>query len=82
MENLENFEELKNISDLIREARPLYHERKQKRMQTNIILGVFLFVLPIIPINNYIQTENMLSEESIIEYQGLPTDEYGLLKVY
>ncbi len=82
MENIENFESLENISDLIREARPLYQERKQKRIQTNIILGLFLFVLPIIPINNYIQTENLLSEESIIEYQGLPTDEYGLLKVY
>ncbi|MBR1908056.1 hypothetical protein IJ818_03880 [bacterium] len=82
MENLENFEDLDKVSDLIREAKPLYRERKQKRVQTNVILGLFLFVLPVIPINNYIQTENILSEESIIEYQGLPTDDYGLLKVY
>jgi len=82
MENLENFENTDKISNLIREAKPLYKERKQKRLQTSVILGLFLFVLPVIPINNYIQTQNILNEESIIEYQGLPTDDYGLLKVY
>lgn len=76
---MENFE---NISNLIKEARPLYFERKRKRVQTGIILGLFLLVMPIIPINNYIQHENILSQDSILEYQGLPTDEYGLLMVY
>ena len=41
MENLENFEDLDKVSDLIREAKPLYRERKQKRVQTNVILGLF-----------------------------------------
>ena len=79
MENLENFD---NISDLIKEAKPLYFERKRKRVQIGVILGLFLLVIPIIPINTYIQHENILSQESILEYQGLPTDEYGLLMVY
>lgn len=79
---MENFEDLENISELIKEAKPLYFERKRKRVQTGIILGLFLLVMPIIPINSYIQHENILSQDSILEYQGLPTDEYGLLMVY
>ena len=79
---MENFEDLENISELIKEAKPLYFERKRKRVQTGIILGLFLLIMPIIPINSYIQHENILSQDSILEYQGLPTDEYGLLMVY
>lgn len=79
---MENFEDLENVSELIKEAKPLYFERKRKRVQTGIILGLFLLVMPIIPINSYIQHENILSQDSILEYQGLPTDEYGLLMVY
>ncbi len=75
-------ENLDNISELIKEAKPLYFDRKKKRIQTGVILGLFLLVMPIIPINTYIQHENILSQDSILEYQGLPTDEYGLLMVY
>ena len=75
-------ENLDSISELIKEAKPLYFDRKKKRIQTGVILGLFLLVIPIIPINTYIQHENILSQDSILEYQGLPTDEYGLLMVY
>lgn len=71
-----------NISSLIKEAKPLYLERKKQKKQTAFILSMFLLMIPIYEVNMVVQKNNILCEsESIIEYQGLPTDEYGLLMV-
>lgn len=73
---------MEEISNLIKEAKPLYLERKKQKKQTVFILSMFLFLIPIYKVNSIVQTDRILSEsESIIEYQGLPTDEYGLLMV-
>jgi len=73
---------MENISDLIKEAKPLYFQKKRQKIQAMAIMGVFLFMIPVFEINNSIQQDKLLTQsDSILSYQGLPTDEYGLLEV-
>ncbi len=80
-----------NISELLKEAKPLYLSRKKRR---NTIKGVFgtlavAFVcFYFLPQNIYIKDngqwvnyEQYISHNSPIEEMGLPVDEYGLLMV-
>ena len=79
-----------DISNLIKEAKPLYFERKRKHalakkmfcLMTPVLIGTFVF-LPFYATNNNITSlsyENS-SSVSVIEQMGLPTDDYGLLMV-
>ena len=80
-----------DISKLIREAKPLYFARKRfrKRMVSAfaVVLCVFTFQFfsPSSEVSyNYFSLENeiyLTENGSVIEDMGLPTDEYGLLKV-
>lgn len=75
-----------NISELLREAKPLYFERKKHKIRNKIaisvmlpmIFGAMLFVGG----NVCNQMEfSLLNSNSVLSEMGLPTDEYGLLKV-
>lgn len=83
-----------DISLLIREAKPLYFARKRQKKQITAISTMFACMLFISPFfmhshdNSYIYDFDGLEEEldltqngSVIADMGLPTDEYGLLKV-
>ena len=75
------------ISELLKEAKPLYFERKKRKETIKkclFILVPFLFVsLAIIPftVNFSDNTSYYTSSTSIVEQMGFPTDDYGLLKV-
>ena len=83
-----------DISNLIREAKPLYFARKRRnnRIKAGLATLVFIFMLGnFIPLkyNSYtygLDTEMeqaiaQIEDGSVIEEMGLPTDEYGLLMV-
>lgn len=81
-----------DISALIQEAKPLYFARKQRHKQIrNFCAALFLvfgFSFIYQPNNSYIYDFDNLDNElsltqngSIIEDMGLPTDDFGLLKV-
>ncbi len=82
---------MKDISEILHEARPLYFARKRRRriMASVVAATVFAVVLNIVFVPR--KTEllyDLLSEQiymtengSIIEDMGLPVDEYGLLMV-
>lgn len=84
---------MENISELIKEAKPLYFARKRRnsRIKSALALVVCLVVIggfyPRSYTYNYaaeaaIDNEIYLTETgSIIEDMGFPTDEYGLLMV-
>lgn len=82
---------MQDISDLIKEAKPLYFKRKRRN---NIIkvassaLAVVMLVFAFSPQNNdysyspyWDLGENEYQQISSIEEMGLPVDDYGLLKV-
>ena len=75
------------ISQLLQEAKPLYIQRKRNR---EIIKKCMVFFIPIIfcvlaifpfSMNNDDEKSFYTSSTSIVERMGLPTDDYGLLKV-
>lgn len=83
-----------DISKLIREAKPLYFERKRRNNRIKASLAMIMFVVLINGFypRNEIYVDNFdyyliddgveVSENvSIIEEMGLPTDDYGLLMV-
>ena len=80
-----------DISKLIREAKPLYFARKRFRQRMTSAFAVLLcvctfqFLSPNHEVSyNYFSLENeiyLTQNGSVIEDMGLPTDEYGLLKV-
>ena len=79
------------ISDLIKEAKPLYFRRKRRNNAIKIsgsllTLGLLVFVfLPNSNRSSYSDYwdlgESEYQQISAIEEMGLPVDDYGLLKV-
>lgn len=77
-----------DISALLQEAKPLYRERKRHRRQLQaclivlLCLGGFSFGNRQPDLSFNIDEELYLTETGgAIEDLGLPTDDYGLLKV-
>ena len=76
------------ISELLKEAKPLYFKRKKRNeiiKKTALVVMPFLFIsLAIIPFALNYSNNNVdyyTSSTSIVEQMGFPTDDYGLLKV-
>lgn len=76
------------ISELLQEAKPLYLKRKRRneiiKKSMFVILPFFFCAAAILPFTiNYNQSDTSYytSSTSIVEEMGLPTDDYGLLKV-
>lgn len=83
---------MEDISDLLQEAKPLYFRRKRRRNQLKTLLATVLcvwglswFVATPSPyvynLDNLDSQISLTAEGSVIEDMGLPTDEFGLLKV-
>ncbi|MCI7486370.1 MAG: hypothetical protein MSB80_02655 [Alphaproteobacteria bacterium] len=81
-----------DISDLLKEAKPLYFRRKRIRNLTKaagvLSIAVFLAFGTFQRADNYVydfdnmsSTISMLQNGSAIEDLGLPTDEYGFLRI-
>lgn len=81
-----------DISDLLKEAKPLYFRRKRIRNLTKaagvLSIAVFLALGTFQRADNYVydfdnmsSTISMLQNGSAIEDLGLPTDEYGFLRI-
>ena len=81
-----------DISDLLKEAKPLYFRRKRIRNLTKAA-GV-LSVIALLGLSSFHRAENyvydfdnmstaisLLQNGSAIEDLGLPTDEYGFLRI-
>lgn len=81
------------VSQLLKEAKPLYLVRKRRNNQIKTVLAMLVCIIGIgsfYPRDidysfyaNYAQDNWYVSETntSVIENMGLPTDEYGLLMV-
>lgn len=75
---------MENISEILKEAKPLYIKRKKEQATAKYILSVMFtaflvgsFTLGVNTYNEQLVQANY--ETSIIEEMGLPVDEYGLL---
>ena len=81
-----------DISVLIKEAKPLYFKRKRRNQALKTSLPVlalatlFFSFTPRYENDIYSQYwdlgEGEIQQTGIIEEMGLPTDDYGFLKVY
>ena len=77
-----------DISTLLQEAKPLYKQRKRRKQQIKTFLFAFL-CLSGIGLNYHAPDLNFNIDEELyltetggaIDDLGLPTDDYGLLKV-
>lgn len=81
---------MQNISDLIKEAKPLYFARKKRNKKIKIGFGIFscfilmFFVMPkkdIVDASWYWDLNETMNEETYVENYGFPVDDYGLLLV-
>ena len=83
---------MQDISDLIKEAKPLYHKRKkQRRIISSAMVGVACLFLVFVNMPNYQMNDDFyyldfdyeyeISSETYVESLGLPVDDYGLLLV-
>ena len=76
---------MENISNLIKEAKPLYFKKKRQEQCIKVLLSMMIpmfAISGIIGANLYEKyTLLALSSDTAINSMGLPTDEYGLLKV-
>ena len=81
-----------DISDLLKEAKPLYFRRKRIRNLTKaagvLSIAAFLALGTFQRADNYVydfdnmsSTISMLQNGSASEDLGLPTDEYGFLRI-
>ena len=82
-----------DISLLIKEAKPMYFARKRRRHQIATVSTMFLMLLLAVPsfmleTNEFVYDFDGMDEEinltqsgSVIDEMGLPTDEYGLLRI-
>ena len=73
-----------DISKLLKEAKPLYFARKRRNRNLKSVAAMLLCVLALQMFYDYYTLENeiyLTENGSVIEDMGLPTDEYGLLKV-
>lgn len=81
---MENFEE---ISQLIKEAKPLYFTKKRRNRNLKIIFSVFsiMFISTCFINYGFIENSDYISSlsdsDSVISEMGLPVDDYGFLKV-
>lgn len=77
------------ISELLREAKPLYFTRKKRNAR---IKALVVMVVCVLALGNFypqkadynldIEEEMLMTESgSVIDEMGLPTDEYGLFMV-
>lgn len=76
-----------DISALLKEAKPLYQAKKRQRKRIQACL-LILFCLGGFSFFNHPATIDLNDDEfyltdtgGVIEEMGLPTDDYGLLKV-
>ncbi len=73
-----------NISEILKEAKPLYFQRKRNRAITKKVLSLLFPVILFTGIlgTNYYNDDSYiaLSNVSVIEEMGLPVDDYGLLE--
>lgn len=80
------------ISKLLKEAKPLYFARKRRNNRIKATLCMLICVLGLglyYPKQNsydagyywFEETSYLAEDSSYVENLGLPTDEYGLLKV-
>ena len=80
---------MNDISDLIKEAKPLYFKRKRRNnliKGSSVFVAIGLLMFAFMPQNNTDYSywnlgENEYQQASAIEQMGLPVDDYGLLKV-
>ena len=81
---------MQDISDLIKEAKPLYHKRKrQRRIVKSALVGMACLFLVFVSMPNYNMSDDIYSpyfdyeeyQETYVEGLGLPVDDYGLLLV-
>lgn len=77
---------MENISELLKEARPLYFRRKKNRLILKTMLCTFIPVIlfsGFLTYNSFNQKGAYLAsnEQSVIAQMGFDVDEYGLLKV-
>ena len=83
---------MEDISELLKEAKPLYFQRKRRRNQIKTMVAVLVCVLGlgyftqdsspyIYNLDNLDSQISQTADGSIIEDMGLPTDEFGLLMV-
>lgn len=81
-----------DISDLLKEAKPLYFRRKRIKNLTKaagvLSIAAFLALGTFQRADNYVydfdnmsSTISLLQNGSTIEDLGLPTDEYGFLRI-
>ena len=83
-----------DISLLLKEAKPLYFARKRQKKQIWAVSAMFACLLFISPFfilaknTAYVYNFDGMDDEinltqngSVIEDMGLPTDEYGLLRI-
>ncbi|MDD3594733.1 MAG: hypothetical protein PHX18_08930 [Candidatus Gastranaerophilales bacterium] len=74
------------VSELLKEAKPLYFREKRKKKQLAAACAVLVVFLGfgIFTAQEYFSNSSSdiisYQNSSIIEEMGLPTDEYGLLK--
>ena len=84
---------MQDISDLIKEAKPLYHARKRRNnIIKSSLAGVACLFLVFVNIPNYQVSDDFYNPyvdfgydgdvpETYVESLGLPVDDYGLLLV-
>ena len=49
-----------NISDLIKEAKSLYFQKKRQKAQIMALMGIFLFMIPVFEVNSAIDLTKKL----------------------
>ncbi len=85
---------MSDISELLKEAKPLYFERKRRRNQIKATLAMLVCVVMmsslwphkydsymLLPDTEFESKVAQIENGSVIEDLGLPVDEYGLLVV-
>jgi len=83
-----------NISDLLREAKPLYFARKRRNNRIKATLGMLVCAVMMgslwpqkygsyvmLPDEAFENQVAQIEEGSVIEDMGLPVDDFGLLMV-
>lgn len=85
---------MSDLSELLKEAKPLYFERKRRRNHIKATLAMLVCVVmmsslwpqkyesyTLLPDNEFESKVAQITNGSVIEDLGLPVDEYGLLVV-
>ena len=83
---------MQDISDLIKEAKPLYHKRKRRnRIITSSLTAVACLFFVLVGISKYSANDDFYNpyfdygyeenQSGYVENLGFPVDDYGLLLV-